>query len=149
MKNITGGFSMRILFLCLLIVSCNQQKRDPKDIVRDFVKASFDNSIPSEGLKSFLTEDFYVNITKDLEFNKQKSSAKLVSYADVQNSCTEASCSVMYIVIFDQLDVDKNSRVEVKKQAQLTKVGESWLIADVQNIKTFIDVKDPIGIQGN
>jgi hypothetical protein len=139
---------VRVLLLCLFLISCNQQK-DPKSLVRDFVKASFDNSISTEALKKFLTEDFFNNITNNEDFNKQKSKANLVSYTDVQNSCTEAKCSVMYIVVFDQLDTDKKSRVEVKKQAQLVKVGEEWLISDVQNIKTFIEAKDPIGVQAN
>jgi len=141
---------MRYLFLMVLLFlsSCNQQK-DPKHLVKEFVTASFDHNLGNEVLKKYLTEDFFNKITQSEELNKQKINADLVSYSMVQSSCEEAKCSVMYVIIFDQKDADKKSRVEVKKQAQLVKVEDQWLISDVQNLKTFIEVKEPIGIQSN
>lgn len=138
-----------VLFLILsFFISCNQQK-DPKALVRDFVKASFDHSGQHDDLKKYLTADFFNSISQNEEYNKQKINAELVSYSEVQSSCQDTKCSVMYVVVFNQKDSDKISRVEVKKQAQVVKIEENWLISDVQNLKTFIEVKEPISIQTN
>jgi len=63
-------------------------------------------------------------------------------------NCEEEICYLTYVLKYVQgADIPKDFTVEVKKIAQINKVDKKWLLADVSNVKTFIEAKKELKIE--
>ena len=62
-------------------------------------------------------------------------------------NCEEASCFLTYVLRYSQgKENPKEFGVEVKKIAKIEKVEKSWKLAEISNLKTYIDSKKSLDV---
>lgn len=140
----------KFAFLFLMFAAaCVQDNNSPEGALKEYVESRFGNVVTREyilervtgkmrlGFENMPEEDFkkYADLR-----NFKKQSFKVLS-----KSCQEKRCFLTYLVSFQTLKGEKTEfTTEVKKIAELNLVEGKWLIADVSNIKTYLEALEPI-----
>lgn len=103
-----------ILILTLVLAACTKTPA-PETVLEEFVK--------STEVKNVKTNSFQV----------------------VAKSCEEKKCSITYNVSYEtKTEKEASFSSEVQKIAQMVLIEDKWLIAEVNNVKTFHESLEPI-----
>ena len=104
-----------LLTLVLILTACQNKTPNPETVLEEFIKT---------------TE--IQNIKKD-------------SFHILSKSCEEKKCSLTYSLSYKTNKDDKATfSSEVQKIAQMVLIEDKWLIAEVNNVKTFHESLEPI-----
>ncbi|OFZ14165.1 MAG: hypothetical protein A2X86_04755 [Bdellovibrionales bacterium GWA2_49_15] len=135
--------------ILLLQISCTKSERTAKDTLIEFVNFRFSNSQSIDRLRPYLAEDLFKKISElpaneiDKFFGINK--RKLMKLKINSENCTDDTCLLTYLIQYeDKLESKDRVQVYTKKTAQMRRIDSSWLIIDVDEIKTFLDFKNPI-----
>ena len=137
-----------ILFSLFFLISCTK-KQSAEETLYSFVKYRFKENQSKDILLSQTTgilfkkiEDMDADTFKKFITNKQ---LKLKKYKVDLIKCTDIVCFITYTLSYNQTDKSGPKYLtEIKKIAELQLEGGLWKIADVSNIKTYIDSKRPL-----
>jgi len=138
-----------ILPLLLLLVSCVDDKITPEGALKAFVEARIGSVVS----KDFVLERVTGRMKQSLEnmpeedFNKfaDQRNINKDSFKVLSKSCQAEQCFVTYTIGFKtKHEIKPGFNSEVKKIAELNKVDGKWLIADVSNIKTYLEATEAI-----
>ena len=139
--------------LCtLLIFSSCTKKSTSDDVLKGYVKYRFSSSQNKDALLEKTTGNLNERISKmtEEEFKDFISMEKYKMRKFVINlkRCSDDQCFITYTLSYDQyLDGQRKYENEVKKIADIRKLEDSWKIADVSNVKTYIDSKEELKIE--
>ena len=82
---------------------------------------------------------------EELEKDTRMNGVSDVSIKVISKNCQKDNCVVTYIVEYKtKSKTEKLFSSEVKKVAEIEKIGEDWKLASIRNIKTFHESKEPI-----
>lgn len=150
MKRMTKMFKYFFMVMALFVFSCTK-KSTPEGVLQDFVSYRFKDNQSMENLFEMtasplqdrlkdLKEDELKNFLDSTNLKKKKLKVLL-------KNCEGEKCFITYVIGYDQgKTTDNDFGVEVKKIAQVIKSGEEWKIADVNNVKTYIEDKKGLEI---
>ncbi len=142
---------MKYLIVFLVILASCTKKRSAEDVLSNFVKYRFKSAQNKADLLEKTTGVLHQRIadmdeTSFKQFAKNKH-LKMRKYRINLARCSEAACFITYTLSYDHSGkVGRKYETEVKKIAELKKEEGHWRIADVSNIKTYIDSKIPLSI---
>lgn len=143
---------MKVMLLGLFLIlftSCLQDNQSPESALQAFVEARIGNVVTRE----FVLERVTGNMKQSLE---NISEEDFVKFADLRNvkkntfkvlskSCQEKKCFLTYSVSYVTRDKDVSTYTsEIKKIAEVVQENGKWLIAEVNNIKTYHEALEPI-----
>jgi hypothetical protein len=145
MKNC---FLVTLLVAVGLSISCTN-KQTPENALQEFVTYSF-----TENQK----KEFYLDRTTGafkelLRTMTDEEMAKFFNVKDLQKNkfkitlekCSDKQCFLTYTLYYKVNDGAKPEyEVEVKKIAEMQKDSDTWKVANIENIKTYIDSRNPI-----
>ncbi len=142
---------MKLLLSLLIIfqVSCTKNEKSAKDTLVEFVNFRFSNSQSLDRLRPYLSENLFnqikelppTEIDKFFGINKRK----LMKLKVNSENCNDDTCQLTYLIQYeDKLESKDRVHIYTKKMAQMQKSNSGWLIVDVDEIKTFLDFKNPI-----
>lgn len=137
--------------LCVLVVSCDKKSEQPEDVLSNYVTQFLSKSLSKNDAISHLGKNLKTSIEEmdEAEYSSylEKNSFEKRSFRILLKNCNELKCQMTYVVKYRQKTLaTKEYNVDVKKIAQLEKIEEEWKITDIENVKTFIDAKNPIDI---
>ena len=139
-----------IFFVGLLLNSCTK-KVGPESFLKDFVKYRFTENQSVEDLLSMSAESLNERISNLSEEDKleylDSSKRKFGKLKIDLVSCVESkeSCNITYTLSYNYMGDDKAPVLtQTKKIALLKKIDEKWKIAEVDEVKTYIEGKKPI-----
>lgn len=145
---------MKLIFafvgILVMFVACDKGAKTPDGLLKKYVEDFTTKKLDREYFEKFTTGKILesVQALTDEEFEKfantKKASKARVSI--INQNCQETKCSITYLVKYES-DVNKDIyKSEVKKIAQLVKNEEFWKVADVVNVKTYIEAQQNIEI---
>ena len=137
-------------FLMMILVSaCVEDKLSPETALKSFVESRFETVATREFVLERVTGKLRQGLenTSDEDFQKfaDLRNMKKDSFKILSKSCQEKQCFITYSIGYKTKEEDKTSfATEVKKIAELQQVEGHWLIADVSNVKTYVEAMEPI-----
>lgn len=143
---------MKYLLLSVVVfafVACDKGAKTPEGLIKMYVKDMTTKKLDKAYFEENTTGKLWDSI-KDLEeteFEKFISSEKIknAKVSIKSKSCQSDECSVTYIVKYDVFVNGKKSfETEVKKIASTKQIGDKWKMADVSNVKTYMESTEPI-----
>lgn len=142
---------MKFVLIGLLALSfaCQKKNDSAEAALKNFVDMHVGKIVKKEDMVKFVTGKLQAQLESlspeefgqvvDLT-NIKKGSLKIIT-----ESCTEDKCTMTYTINYFTMESDKKVfDTEVKKIAEIEKVGDEWLISDVSNVKTYHDSLEPI-----
>ena len=139
------------LIILAIAIGCAKDFKNPETVLKEYVNYRFSKHQTRPKLLKYSTAFLYQSIEEMSEgdFNKFKNTGtyKKRKFKINLKKCSDNQCHITYTVVYDI--TKKNNllySVEVKKIAELHKVSNSWKIASVSNVKTFLDSKTPIDL---
>jgi hypothetical protein len=141
---------MRLISLLslFLIYSCFDDNLSPEAALKNFTEARIGNVVTRQFIVERVTGKMKVSFeTMDEETFKKFADLRHVkkgSFKIVSKSCQDKKCFLTYQIAYNSTNETGKYESEVKKIAELNLVEGRWLIADVSNIKTYIEAQDPI-----
>lgn len=139
--------------LCVLLISSScTKKSSSEDVLKGYVKYRFSPAQSKDVLLEKTTgslKDRISAMTED-EFKDFVSMEKFKMRKFVINlkRCSDDQCFITYTLSYDQYqDGQRKYENEVKKIAEIRKQEDGWKIADVSNVKTYIDSKEELKIE--
>jgi hypothetical protein len=140
---------MKYILLLLLItfVSC-QKESTPEGSLEKLVSTRFSSSSRDDVMEvvtgKLKTQIESMNDEKIEHFLDSEGLKKRKLKITLKN-CEKNKCFLTYILKYaDVRPQGSKFEIEVKKIAQIELIGETWLVSDINNLKTYIDSKDPI-----
>ncbi len=138
------------LSLLVLVFGCTK-KNDPENALLDYVNYRFEKSQGRDKLLDMTSGELNLSIQQmtDEEFQKFSDVAKYRrgNFNVSLKKCTDDTCFITYTLKYDMMEQDvKTLSAEIKKVAKLVREGQVWKIADVSNVKTYFDSKQPLDI---
>ncbi|MDH5581764.1 MAG: hypothetical protein OEY33_07640 [Bdellovibrionales bacterium] len=137
-----------LVLVLLAIISCSFDS-GPEKALKNFINYS----ISDDQERSYYMENttgnmlsFY-NKLNDEEFEEvKKTGIERIKRIEINLSkCSETNCSITYTLKYTKDKGSENEAdSEVRKIAELEKQEGIWKIADVLNIKTYIEAKVPL-----
>ncbi len=140
------------LALLLLVVGCTKEST-PETALEDFINYRFQSSQSKEDILEMTTGPLYDKLNdmseEDLEKFIDVKDLKKRRLKVLIKNCEADTCYLTYVLRYVKgAENPKDYSVEVKKIAQVNKVEEKWLLADVSNVKTYIEAKKELKIEG-
>ncbi len=144
--------SLAVIFfvgVSLLVTSC-QREMTPESALRGYVEYRFGEGQSISELLSRTTGPLHERLQEmsEEEFQNflEMREYRLRRFRVERTSCQdEQKCHLTYLLRYDQFnDNIKTFSVEVRKIAEIVAEGNTWKIADVKDVKTFFDSKEPI-----
>lgn len=136
-----------LLLLLVVFVSC-QKESSPESALETLVSTRFSSSSRSDVLKVVtgkLKNQIESMDEKKVEHFLDSEGLKKRKLKITLKNCEKDKCFLTYVLKYDDVRPQGSKfEIEVKKIAQIDLVGESWLVSDINNLKTYIDSKDPI-----
>ena len=135
----------------LLLTACNREST-PENALEDFINYRFESGQSKEDILEMTTGP----LNEKLSSMSEEDLAKFVDVKDLSKrrlkvlikNCEGDTCYLTYVLRYVQgSETPKDFSVEVKKIAQVDKVEEKWLLADVSNVKTYIEGKKELRIE--
>jgi hypothetical protein len=141
-----------ILFgLLFLLASCLQDDLSPEAALKSFVEDRIGNVVTREYILGKVTANMKQSLENisDEEFAKfaDMRNVKKNSFKVLSKSCQDKRCFLTYSISYITTDASKNTSTynsEVKKIAEVVNENGKWLIAEVNNIKTYHEALEPI-----
>ncbi len=140
----------KLFLLMIFLISCVSDSSSPEGSLKQFVELNFSGSASKNEILSkitgkmresfeLLSEDDFKKSTQFVELQKQ-------GFKVVSKNCEEKRCYITYSLSFrDKSTAERQGfHTEVKKIAELHFDNGKWLIADVSNVKTYLEALDPI-----
>ncbi|MCO4794666.1 MAG: hypothetical protein KC493_13190 [Bacteriovoracaceae bacterium] len=145
------NFSVLLLSFMFVFSSCTK-KGNSEDVLKGYVKYRFSPTQSKDELLGRTTGTLNDKIT---EMNEEAfkdfvsmEKFKMRKFEINLKRCSEDQCFITYTLSYDQYqDGKRQYENEVKKIAEIRKIEESWKIADVSNVKTYIDSKEEITVE--
>lgn len=140
-----------LLVFSFLFSSCTK-KSNSEDVLKGYVKYRFSPAQSKEVLLEKTTGSLKERIStmSEDEFKDFVSMEKFKMRKFVINlkRCSDDQCFITYTLSYDQYqEGERKYENEVKKIAEIRKQEDGWKIADVSNVKTYIDSKEEIKIE--
>lgn len=138
-----------LIGLLALSFACQKKNDSAEAALTNFIDMHVGNVVKKEDTAKLVTGKLLQQLESlsPEEFGQtvDLSNIKKGSFKIVTESCTEDKCTMTYTINYYTMESDKKVfDTEVKKIAEIEKVGEEWLISDVSNIKTYHDSLEPI-----
>lgn len=138
-----------ILTLSFAIFSCTKGPDSPEGLIKMFVKEAATKKLDREYYEKYTTGELLESIEnttdEQLEKDSRLNGVSSVSVKIMSKNCQNNNCVVTYIVEYKTESKSESTfSSEVKKVAEVEKIGEEWKISSVRNIKTFHESKEPI-----
>ncbi len=142
---------MKNIFFVLLLVICASctKTTSPEKALKEFVDYRFSIVQTKDWLLAKTVGPFNQRIAEMgpesfAQFIDTKPFKKR-RFSILSNRCTDVDCFVTYILVYDNFrDSILTATTEVKKVAQVRLVDGEWRIFDISNVKTYLDMKEPI-----
>lgn len=142
---------MKIIFLllCLMLLAC-QQHMTAEMALKSYITDRLEGRIKSkEEVLSRLTGKYWseINALTVEEFNKMDDFSKIKKegFRIISEKCMDKKCFITYSFSYSTMESEKKVYTsEVKKVAELIQEDKSWKIAEVNTIKSFHDLLEPI-----
>ena len=144
------------LISSFLIFSCSKRGLTPSGALQDYIDYRFSSGQSKDKTLSLVTGPLFVLVNEktdeELErFNNATVGHKKRDFKILLEKCESngiEECHLTYLISYDVLEKGKKSySIEVKKMAAIQKDQGKWKVADVKNIKTYIDSKKGIKIK--
>lgn len=138
------------MFLLLLsLMACTSRDMTPEKALREYVEGSIGHHVDREFVLQRVTGKLQQVVTnmsdEDFLVFANLSSLRPEGFNVLSKSCQSDRCFLTYTVSYQKLKEDQKSfKTEVKKIAEIQQVNGKWLIADVSNIKTYLEALEPI-----
>ena len=143
-----------VLFLVMVMAfSCDKKAQGPSETLNSFIEYRFSTSQTKEGLLKFMT----AKASEEISNLKEEDLADLLkvekyrkrNFKIISEKCDENKCFMTYVLEYDVLAANSTRDFvsEVKKIAELQKIDGEWKVANIDNIKTFIDATRPIDVK--
>jgi hypothetical protein len=141
-------------FFCILILisfySCTK-KSSPEGALRSFIQYRFDKSQSRDELIDMTTGALQEKIStmgeEDLEKFLDVKDLKRRKLTVLIKNCEVESCFLTYVLRYSQgKENPMEFGVEVKKIAKVEKIEKSWKLAEISNVKTYIDSKKSLDV---
>ena len=134
MKNI-----LAFLLVLVALLSCNSSQ-GPQDTLRKYIEHRFSQNQNLDFLKSLTTGELLNSLAsiqgEDRKLFLDTSNLKLKKFKVLNQTCTESTCTLGYVLSYLDITNGNSSETEVKKLASLSLVDGKWLLVDVSNIHT-------------
>ena len=138
------------ILLLFLFASCLATDLSPESALKDFIDSRIGKLVERDFVLERVTGKMlqsFENMSDEdfLKFADMKN-IKADSFKILSKSCQENKCFITYSISYLTKNVENKTifSSEVKKIAELVKVENKWLIADVSNIKTYHESLEPI-----
>ena len=137
----------KILMALIVLSACvgKQNIKTPEGVLQKFVESRFKGTQVGD-LKNLLSDKYFESIQemRDTKYDTlehiKKKKFKLIS-----KNCTDVNCKITYYVSYGEYEgKTKQSDTETKKIATLIPNGETWLIDQIDHIKTYHDMGNPL-----
>lgn len=137
-----------ILIMSLIVLVSCQKESSPEGALNKLISTRFSSSSRSD-----VMEVVTGNLKAQLESMDDE---KIEHFLDSEGlkkrklkitlkNCEKDKCFLTYILKYnDSRPQGSKFEIEVKKIAQIEKIDETWFVSDINNLKTYIDSKDPI-----
>lgn len=143
-----------VLFLVMVLAfSCDKKSQGPSETLTNFIEYRFSSSQTKDGLLKYMT----AKASEEISNLKEEDLADLLkvekyrkrNFKIVSEKCDENKCYMTYVLEYDVLAANSTRDFvsEVKKIAELQKIDGEWKVANIDNIKTFIDATRPIDVK--
>jgi hypothetical protein len=140
---------MRFIWLLILLVACQPELDSPDMALKEFIEDRMERVVTKDYVLSRVTgklKEAVENLAEE-DFTKfsdltayQKKSFKIVS-----KTCQDKKCFITYTLSYSSMEKDKAvAKSESKKIAEVVLVEGKWLIAEVSNLKTYVESLAPI-----
>ncbi len=142
-----------LFLLCVFFASCDSKPQGPHETLARFVDYRFSQSQTKEGLLHFMTAKASEEISAMSEENLaalfKVDNYRKRNFKVITEKCTEDKCFMTYTLEYDVLAANNTREfvAEVKKIAELQKINQEWKVANIDNIKTFIDSTKAIDVK--
>lgn len=152
----TGGFTAALSLGLLVLSGCTSNEKDvgdPKQRLTDYINKSFavKSTDDRRELLSYLAGDAKARLGAWSEdqfrqaFLEQKRQFIRLVFQEVK-SISPKEVNITYELSYLDQAKGKDAKVTNKKFAQMVQEGETWMIADVKNIKELIEYKDEMSL---
>ena len=148
-RSITIQSNLVLILLVIFSFACTKTEKTPEDTLKEFVQYRFSSGQTKDDVLKWtdglLKEQIESMSEEELKSFMDTSSFKKRDFKVNLSKCQESKCNITYTISYDQLKEDKKAYfVETKKIALLDKSSGEWKILDVNNVKTFLDMKEDI-----
>ncbi|MBA2405245.1 MAG: hypothetical protein H0V66_10780 [Bdellovibrionales bacterium] len=138
------------LFLAVL-ASCVKENAGPESALKDFVESRvgkvIDRAYVLERVSGKMLKSFEAMPAEIFQQFADMKDIKSESFKVLSKSCEDKKCFLTYSVSYlTKKDNKALFSSEVKKVAEMVEVDSKWLIADVNNIKTYHESLEPINL---
>lgn len=132
-----------IAVLLLIFLGCTK-KSTPEFALQEFISYRFEGNQSKDDIVEMTTGKIYDQIAalegKELEDFLDTKDLRKKKVKVLRKSCEAEKCFLTYIIGYSQGKEEPHDfAVEVKKIAELVQVGEIWKLADISNVKTYIE----------
>ena len=136
----------------ILLVACSYSPKSPEGLIKMYVKDTSTKSVDRDYYEKYTTGDILEATSslsdEEFETNSKMGNVKNAQTKIVMKKCdSEEKCVVTYIVEYTYQATEGGKSTyknEVKKIAEVEKVEGAWKIANVTNLKTYIEANEPI-----
>ncbi len=128
-----------LIIILVFIISCTKKLDTPEATLEHIVS----QVVKGESVAEFFTQESDVSNLAPIE-NIRDLRVKILT-----SSCkNQDNCQLVYLIKYDQFNGEnRTDKIEIKKVADMVKENEKWTIANVIEMKTFIDSKSPIEVK--
>ena len=142
--------NLLLIVTIVLFGSCTK-KSTPEKALKEFIQYRFSGGQDKDDLLEMTTGGLNSRIDgmegEELTSFLNSEALQKRRLKILLKNCEDTKCFLTYILSYSQgTGTPKDFGIEVKKIAQVEKVGEIWKLADVSNIKTFIEAKKELEI---
>ncbi len=137
--------------ILMLLMGCNKEST-PESALEEFINYRFESNQNKDEILEMTTGA----LNEKLSSMSEEELEKFVDVKDLSKrklkvlikNCEADTCYLTYVLGYVQGSATpKDFNVEVKKIAQVNKVEDKWLLADVSNVKTYIESKKELKIE--
>jgi len=138
--------------LLFLFIGCSKDST-PELVLKEFIQYRFESGQSKKDILEMTTGQIHQKISKmseeDLKNFINVKDLKKRRLKILVKNCEEEICYLTYVLRYVQgSEIPKDFTIEVKKIAQINKVDKKWLLSEVSNIKTYIEAKKELKIEG-
>lgn len=131
----------------IALISC-QKESSPEGALNKLVSTRFSSSSRSDVMEVVtgkLKEQLESMDDEKIKHFLDSEGLKKRKLKITLKNCEKEKCFLTYILKYnDSRPQGSKFEVEVKKIAQIEKVENTWLVSDINNLKTYIESKDAI-----
>lgn len=138
-----------MLVTTLAFVACSPSPKTPEGLLKMFVKDVSTKELSKDYFLKYTTgklkEDIEALDEDEIGKRKVFQAIKGAKTKILTQNCQQNTCSITYVVTYDNVEGDKTTfQTETKKIAQFKKDEDGWKISEVTHLKTFHESTEPI-----